>query len=334
MLVVTNGSRSRLEFLDVGRGCAILLVLISHFAQTFFADGNEPAARALDQFGHVATPTFVLISGTLVGFMHCTRPAASFERFRVRLADRGLFLLTVGRVLMTLALWPTMHTARYVLITDVIGVSMIVSPWLVARVAPSGRLMISGVLYGGSWILAEAWHPQNLLASTVREGLFGSRTNAALLYAFPLVPWFSVEFAASVLGDRLGDRFVMGDRRGMSLLLTRVGAASLALSAVAKGAYMVAVRRHLLGGPQSRLQELVHILTSRTKWPPAPGYLLFYGGLGVSVLAFCLLAEQRQTVLRMRTFAAVLGQNSLVMFVIQAAVYYTVLHLVRPYLPA
>ena len=97
---------------------------------------------------------------------------------------------------------------------------------------------------------------------------------------------------------------------------------------------MVAVRRHLLGGPQSRLQELVHTLTSRTKWPPAPGYLLFYGGLGVSVLALCLLAEQRQTVMRMRTFAAVLGQNSLVMFVIQAAVYYTVLHLVRPYLPA
>jgi uncharacterized membrane protein len=82
----------RLQFLDAARASAMLFVLLDHFGQTFFVDGDSSVARWMAEVGMVATPTFVAISGILVGFLHRSR-GADFQRMRVKLVDRGLFLL-------------------------------------------------------------------------------------------------------------------------------------------------------------------------------------------------------------------------------------------------
>src|SRR5580693_8598680 len=100
-----------------------------------------------------------------------------------------LFLLTVGRVLMTVVSWPTMHTARYVMITDVVGVSMIVGPWLVGRLSPGRRLLFSASLFAASWVAIESWHPHSPVGWFLQETFVGSLDPKFYLYAFPLIPW-------------------------------------------------------------------------------------------------------------------------------------------------
>jgi uncharacterized membrane protein len=322
----------RLHFLDAARGTAMLFLLISHFAGTYFDDPTRGTAKILIEIGHVATPTFILISGILVGFLYRTRPN-QFEAFRVRLIDRGLFLLTITRLLMTVFCWPTMHTGQYVIITDVIGVSMIVGPWLIAHLSPGRRLAISAGLYAASWVAIESWHPQHPAGWFVEETFFGSFAPKFYLYTFPLVPWFSFELAASVVGDRLGRLYQRDDHAGMVRLLRTLAILALSLSAVAKGVYLAAVASHRFGPEQARLQDIVHILTSRLQFPPTPVYLLFYGGLGLGVLSLWLLLERRAALPRLSHFAVILGQNSLVAFVAQAAVYYTLVHTLRGRFP-
>jgi uncharacterized membrane protein len=322
----------RLNFLDAARGTAMLFLLISHFAGTYFDDPTRGAAKLLIEIAHVATPTFILISGILVGFLYRTRPD-HFDAFRVRLIDRGLFLLTTTRILMTVLSWPTMHTAQYVIITDVIGVSMIVGPWIIAHLSPGRRLAVSAGLYAASWVAIESWHPHHAAGWFVQETFFGSFEPRFYLYTFPLIPWFSFELAASVIGDRLGCLYERNDHAGMERLLRTLAVLALSLSAVAKGLYLVAVWSHRFGPEHARLQEVVHILTSRLQFPPAPVYLLLYGGLGLGVLSLWLLVDRRAAIPRLARFAAMLGQNSLFMFICQAAVYYTIVHTVHARLP-
>jgi uncharacterized membrane protein len=298
----------RLQFLDAARGSAMLFVLISHFAATYFDDPTRGAARVLIEIGHVATPTFILISGILVGFLYRTRPAG-FDRFRIRLIDRGLFLLTINRILMTLFSWPTMHTARYVIITDVIGVSMIVGPWVIAHLSPARRLAVSAGLYAASWVAIESWHPQGPAGWFVQETFFGNVAPKFYLYTCPLIPWFSFELAASVVGDHLGRLYQRDDLAGMARLLRTIAVLALSLSAVAKGLYLAAVATHRFGPEHAQLQSVAHMLTSRFQFPPAPVYLLFYGGLGLGVLSLWLVAEHRARLPRLCRFAVILGQT-------------------------
>src|SRR5262249_44896151 len=103
--------------------------------------------------------------------------------------------------------------------------------------------------------------------------------------------------------------------------------------ALAKGLYLAVLGNRHLDPHVTRFQSVVHILTSRLKFPPAPVYLLFYGGLGLGILSLWLVAEHDSRFARVSSFAAMLGQNSLVMFVSQAAVYYTLVHDIHERLP-
>src|SRR4051812_38573057 len=108
----------RLQFLDASRGVAMLLVFLSHFAQGYFGEtstGRVP--RVLWRVGLVASPTFVIISGTLLGFLYA-QSRDDFGPVQSKLIDRGLFLLTLGHVLILGALVPYGHTARWLFITD------------------------------------------------------------------------------------------------------------------------------------------------------------------------------------------------------------------------
>src|SRR4051812_31427354 len=99
-MAVTRPGRSgdRLQFVDAARGSAMMFVLLSHFGYTYFADQREATPLAMRLVGMMASPTFAAINGLLIGFLYRSQ-GVNFGRIRVKLADRGLFLLTVGHAL-------------------------------------------------------------------------------------------------------------------------------------------------------------------------------------------------------------------------------------------
>jgi hypothetical protein len=330
-ITVTSGTRIR--FLDAARGSAMFFVLIAHFSNSYFDAVHQRAAMmALMRVGMVATPTFTLISGLLVGFLHRTRPS-DFDRIRTKLADRGLFLLTVAHLLIVIGCFPTIGTGRYVIITDVLGVSMIVGPWLVTRVQPNLRLLLSLGAFAASWMMVWLSHPSSTIGRLAQEGLFGSLdSTTVLLYAYPFIPWMSLDFAGSALGDKLGARFAKGDLAGMSRLLGGVAAASLITALAAMTGFLVL--KIEFGATHFTFIRIVHTLVAPDqKWPPSPVYFLWQGGTGLALLSLWLWVERKGRLPRLLNRAAALGQTSLVMFVVQFYVYYALLRQARAHLP-
>src|SRR5690349_4041602 len=90
----------RLAALDAARGIAMLLVCTSHFIDVYgnTLQPDNPIVNLVLTLTKVATPTFVLVSGILLGYFHAKQE--NFSRLRIHLLDRAIFLITVGHLLM------------------------------------------------------------------------------------------------------------------------------------------------------------------------------------------------------------------------------------------
>lgn len=324
------GPARRLHFIDAARATAMLFVFVSHFAESYFRSSGEDTPGVMRQITLIASPTFLVISGVMIGFLWRTR-RDSFDGLRVRFTDRGLFLLTAGHLLISGPYLLRAHSDslglawHYLFTTDVIGVCMIIEPWLVSMLRPSRRLTVSGLAFALSWISVMIWHPHTLLAATFQETFFGSATPIAYVAAFPLLPWFGLDLAGTVLGEQLAELTLAGEDGAMLRLLLKVGGWSVA-GAVGLKALFLGTRLFTSPG------IFLYVITSPfQKNPPSLSYFLFYGGLGVGlILAGWLYVERKGwAVLR---WAAALGQTSLVMFVTQSYVYYTGVYFLRPHL--
>src|SRR5665213_2210872 len=73
-----SGSQStRWEAIDAARGIAMFFVCVAHFGSGYFASIGEPARQTLtDRIGMVASPTFMLISGMMLGMLASARSPA------------------------------------------------------------------------------------------------------------------------------------------------------------------------------------------------------------------------------------------------------------------
>ena len=318
----------RLQFIDATRGAAMFLVFVAHFADTFFIRPGDFTAVLMRSIGLISSPTFALVNGLLIGFLYRTRPA-DFAAFRIKLLDRGLFLLTVGHCVMVGAHLARVPTLRWLLITDAIGVSVIVGPWLVSRVQPAHRLVIAVSGYAISWILIAWWHPASGFLSIVGETVFGSLHGTFYAYAFPLLPWFCLDFASTVIGERLASYYLAGDRDAMLRFITRLGITAFIVASAAE-----VVLLFFVGGSPSRHHELLFALAYlHQKSPPGPVYLVFHASLGLMLLSALLLVETTGRAQRLMSWAAGLGQTSLFAFVVQYYVYFTVVQIVHAHLP-
>ena len=83
------------------------------------------------------------------------------------LADRALFMLTVGHVLIMVASAPRLESLSETLqrgfITDALAVALLLGPTLVAHVSRRARVLLSLILFSGAWLLAIRWTPANAL---------------------------------------------------------------------------------------------------------------------------------------------------------------------------
>ncbi|OLC09981.1 MAG: hypothetical protein AUH41_03950 [Gemmatimonadetes bacterium 13_1_40CM_66_11] len=156
----------------------MVLVCVSHFAGVYLvATGAPRQAVWLATIGMMATPTFIVVSGLLIGYLSDAY-RLHLDSYRTKLRDRGLFLLIIGHL--WLALTDSLRAGGVTMglkrgyITDVIGVALLVmvplarqTPWRMRIKAGLGLALLSS-------LAALAWHPAGKWMGTLEETLPGS----------------------------------------------------------------------------------------------------------------------------------------------------------------
>ena len=317
----------REEIIDIARGFAMLFVCLSHFASVYLLVHKEmAAANVLSALGMLASPSFVCLSGTLVGIAYVRRPKA-FAQFQLKLADRALFLLSVGHVLMLLSVLPAHFDSHgplgWVFITDAIAFCLLLAPWIMTRLTPRERVLLGVVLLSVSWLLVDDWQPRVSAEVGIKGMLFGETDR----YWFPIIPWLGIYLASTAFGEHLGAILMEGDYAKVVATMARVGGALVMGSALLGAVHWAAAHGTL--GVVHDSRGLESMTSVWQKYPPGVAYVLLFGGLGIALDAVLVqLWRYSIATSTLRTFAAV-GRSSLLIYVLQAQVYYVILHYVR-----
>ncbi len=306
----------------------MLFVCLSHFALEYFRPfPDRPEGSWLLLISLVASPTFMLVSGMMAGLLATTK-GARFAGTRSSLASRGIFLLTVGHLLIVLACVPRYGLADAVwrgFITDAIGAAIIIGPWLVVRFGRTARLMLALALYSAATLLAAVWLPESDLIAVLRYVLVGPFAGRVEHANFPVLQWLSVYVAGTVLGGLLGD--VRQDERRRTSFdrsLALIGVAAVVLAVSLKMGYWVVRDAGLAGDANA----FVYALSSPSqKFPPGPVYLMLFGGAGLVLTACMLMLDRRGAFVPVLEWLAVFGRASLFVFLLQFYVYYVGVYL-------
>lgn len=300
----------------------MLFVFFSHFVEVFFKRYGLPVNLAY-VITQIASPAFICISGVMLGILFSTR-LEKYPATKSSFIRRGIFLLTVGRVLIFLAHIPMAggwrEALRWGFMTDAIGVCIIVGPLLMGRVSQFGRAVLGVLVYVFSWVVIFWWMPSQMPLVVVKETLVGSFGSVPRFYTdvFPILPWLGIYLAATSLGEFWGKRINQGNPDRIESMSLHLGLAGVA-SAIA----LVAVRFLLETGFTGFVSPDVHMLMSpQQKLSPGFVYFLFYGG-GTFLLIFVLMRFRRvRAVERLSAALEVLGRNSLFAFIAQYFVYF------------
>jgi len=308
--------------IDVARGAAMLLVFLAHFSQELtVGPATSGVPLLLFEMGEIAPAAFVLVSGLTLAIVIGHTSPASLARARVRVLDRALFTLLVihGVLVVTDVLWaPYERGLRQVFITDTLALSIMVGLVLVPRTGPTGRLAVGAILYGLGWIMHAGLHPAGLgFVAVAEEVLSGPTARHALDYGFPILEWAGVFLAGTVLGEAFVRARTSEARSHWAMRLLRGGAAAI-LGAVCVKALLVIPALH---EGVARRADLREVLSLFGKAPPTPLYLMFFGGIAACIIAAATLLSIHGLAPGVSAWVAVLGRNSLFVFVLQSAVF-------------
>jgi hypothetical protein len=313
----------RVREFDATRGVAMLLVCLSHSVYYLDPDLRASLGTGLITLGMVATPTFLLLSGLVCGYLS-TLHREAINRLRWRLFDRGIFLVVVVHVLLGLihATWAPAAAAIFdsFYITDAVGVGLIVAALVAQRVRPRSLTLISLALLVVAWIVANLPVPSEPAERFLVRLLFGSYSADAWDegYVVPLVPYVSIFLLGNAAGIDYGSRPGRGRAPDLSSYWIRLGSACIGVAVVVKLVWLLA-KPHV---PPEWQLLFYHLTEPRQKLPPGPAYLLAYGGAS-AVLAGLIarLALKEWGVGLVRVFAVV-GRASLFVFVLQYLLIY------------
>jgi uncharacterized membrane protein len=319
-------SSQRLLALDAARGFAMLGVCISHFGAAI-GPQERPLALKLGLIGMIASPTFILLSGAVLGYLTAVRRDDP-GTLRTKLIDRGLFLLIVAHLLIDGAVMGRVHGAgnltHALFMTDTIGFALIVGILVVPVTSPRRRLMAAGLMYLAAWVIVLFWHPVTEAARVFKEIGVGTTDQYSQIHSFPLVEWFAVFLAASVLGEAIAEARARGSLIPIGRWLLWTGPKWIAGAVAVKGLYLLA--RPMVWSSYEAMppiwRDLYDLTTPFDKYPPGPTYFLAYGGLALILIGTIVVASERGWMPRVLEWAAVAGRASLFLFVMQFYLYY------------
>jgi uncharacterized membrane protein len=322
---------SRIVPIDATRGTAMLLVFLSHFADQYLLRNNATLSYTiLRQISKAATPTFMIISGIMLGYLYHIHKN-NYAPVQSKLRDRGLFMLIIGHPIISIAHIPLTGSffiaSTHLFITDTIAVCILLGPFLIKRWSPLCRAAIGLGIYFAGWIAAFVHYPDTLVWSIARSIFCGSEMwimNNYLRYTFPIIPWFGIYFACSCLGEKIAELRSDGKLEKCAPLIGRLALLSLIVSLFAMAAWRSGKVPWLFHFPYFPALQGSSFFK---KLPPGPFFILFYGAIGLLIL-YGLFKMPNTRLWRMyAAIASLLGRTSLFVFIVQYFVYYVFFHL-------
>ncbi len=322
-------SNQRLKNLDAARGAAMVLVCLSHFTQVYLARASTGATARLGYLyalGMIASPTFVAISGTVLGLLYVVK-REGFAALRIKLLDRSLFLLTVAHVLIACSRLTyqdhPIDALRMTFMTDTIGVCVIAGVFLITVTSRVVRCVLGAFCFGLAWRLLYLWTPSQTLSVLAKEVLVGSASGHVLAYTVPILPWFGVYIAATALGEYVGEYYRRANLKAVERTLLIAGSATTGLALAVRALGWVVTSR--LAAEPKALAYWGPFFSPWSKLPPGPDYVLFFGGLGLLLIWGVTVASHRARFIWLMSQLAIIGRSSLAVFTFQFYVYFTLL---------
>jgi uncharacterized membrane protein len=315
----TSASSERWIAIDASRGVAMVFVCLSHFATGYFASIGHPERQEFtDRISMLASPAFMLISGSMLGLLSATRSTERFARVRDKFMDRGLFLIFVAHLLIVIAHLPLRDGPRawmrWGFITDTIGVCLLVGPSIVRRLPARARLAFAGAMYTAGWWLVRAWHPTVLAMRFLKDSILGPMGTSTRLYNFPVLPWLAVYLAGTALGGAMAKRRARGESSVHLVVGVGSAATAIATTCIAVAATTLPSALIPTGDIFTQLSDLA---SPFQKLPPGPLYLLGYGGLALVMMGALMWAEERALATRTLRAISLVGRASLLVFILQ-----------------
>jgi hypothetical protein len=290
----------------------MIFVCLSHFTWSYHElAGHDALARWLATIGALAPPSFILISGTMLGYLY-RRASGKFAEIRLRAIDRALFLLTVGHILVFAAHLPQPEVAvspfRLQFFTDSIAISTLVAVWLLTWMRLKSRLLLAGLSFAAGWALLVPFG----LTSLPGE-----------------LPWLALFLVGTLLGEALASESEGSAGLRFELLLRRLGVVAVVAGLSLRLLSMLLTRGEIVAAPL--VGQGLEVLTSPwQKVPPSPVYALLFGGTSLVIASVPFTLERRNLASPFLTWTALLGRNSLFVFIAQYYVYYVALFYLRP----
>ena len=285
---------------------------------------DDWTVSAIMAIGKIALPTFVLASGIMLGHQMEIRQS-QFMIFRRHLLDRAVFLATIGHILMALSMTAKSGFREAMIhgyITDALAFFVISNLFLIPRTSMRIRLALGILLCLGNWITWLSWAPTDPFLTLIRSTLIGPSSEENAIISNPLLPWLGLYLIGSSLGKWLS-RFQPQDLWIAGKRLKTVSLVVLAMAIGFKAGFMLV--RDFAGWSLSSNWYL-HV-SPYQKYPPGPFYLLLYGGIALLLISQLLSEQQPLWIRRVATSLRPIGRNSLLVFLFQSFLYYTVFFL-------
>lgn len=315
----------------------MLGVMIAHFGWIFSSlHADFTFGIAMSHYLEFSAPTFMLVSGALLGYVYEMRNR-ELGNFALKLMDRGLFLLTVGHLIIMAAYISYAGerggAIRFGQITDAIGLAIIIGPILIVQFNARKRVLIGVSLFVLTWVGIEFLQPQSAIGLFFKDTLFGAelQRRSSWSYNFPLIPWISVYIVATALGQRLAALRKTDNDSAFIRQLLKFAAIGLAATLLMKLAWVgvdsVMELEHSVGSVGHFVYTLIDPFQ---KWPPSPAYIIYHCSLAMLLLATLFFLERKGLFSRLLAMLGVIGKNSLFVFLFQEHVYVSLLWMVNP----
>ncbi|MCG3117453.1 MAG: DUF1624 domain-containing protein [Candidatus Manganitrophus sp. SA1] len=212
----TPAPRRRVDAIDVARGLLMCVITVGHgLILLNDSESNKWLGLLITKVTNLGTPGFTMISGMLLGYFESTY--SHFQRIRWKYFIRGIQLLTLAHLLISLATYPLRQETslieaylRYWYITDALAVLFMILPNLVPRLDRPARIVL-GIICLLSWKLFSFFPsiPSPILL-VIKEFTFGVslRDNPLLGDTYPIVPLAGLFMIGTVLGNSLARSIV------------------------------------------------------------------------------------------------------------------------------
>jgi hypothetical protein len=290
----------------------MVLVCLSHIKHHFLTSAPE-LHWFLVSTTRIATPTFLLLSGFVIS--HLLR-SDKRRGVPIMLIDRGLFLILVAHAALSLDNYSGLFSR--VEITDVVGFALFVA--IMMRGASLAVLATTGAaICLASWVIAIAVPPaQSDTGRLLFAALFNLFDPHAPMENVPIMPYLGAFLLGMALNVHLMPKGRSIAERDIARRLTVIAVAAF-LTVLAgivawhfgKGFIAAAV------SDAATVDDWRSTFSPTSKDPPSPAYFLFYGGVGLLLLAFFFNGRPKWFVEQLKEPAGTIGRASLMCFVAQ-----------------